>query len=553
MGNVTQYLCKEIGRGFKMRLAMSFKTRRELLVQIIPRYREAYRNQKQSILDEFVASTGYSRKYAIRLLSSATTPVISKIFRPRTPHYGSKECEIIKLAWSAANCIASKRLAPFLKELIPSLERHGHLTLDNETREKVTTVSSATIDRILGPHRRNNNGRGISTTKPGALLKKQIQIRTFADWEENRPGFFEADLVAHCGGNMAGSFLYSFVLTDVSTGWVECLPLLSKHQGSVIQALGYALQLVPFPILGLDTDNGSEFINQDLLDFCEDNRITFTRGRAYKKNDQCFVEQKNGVVVRQLVGYDRFEGLLAYNQLNELYRATRLYVNFFQPSMKLRVKHREGAKVQRTYEQAKTPFHRLLDEDILAPKKQNYLKNIFESLDPIRLLQQIKNMQDALWKHTVQETYENQEKNNQVIFNAQTCLSPKQENMDTVAVEFLNNSMEREKRKYRKSNKPKVPHTWKTRKNPFEDVWDEVCTCLEERPERTAKSIFDDLKKKYPDRYTDGQLRTLQRHVKTWRSKAILTFNYDWMKDEVLAKGEFEPKFQGKLIHEADL
>ena len=190
-----------------MRLAMSFKTRRELLVQIIPRYREADQNQKRFILDEFVSTTGYSRKYAIRLLSSKTVPVVSKICRPRVPYYGTEDQEIIKLAWSAANFIASKRLAPFLKELIPALERHGHLNLTGETRDKITSISAATIDRILTPQRKHLNGRGISTTKPGTLLKKQIPIRTFADWTENKPGFFEADLVAHCGGDVIPPFL----------------------------------------------------------------------------------------------------------------------------------------------------------------------------------------------------------------------------------------------------------------------------------------------------------------------------------------------------------
>ena len=206
-----------------MRLAMSYRTRRELLIQLIPRYREADRNQKQAMLNEFVASTGYNRKYAIRLLSSKSPPVVTKICRPRVPYYGNEDQETIKLAWAAANFIAAKRLAPFLKELIPVLERHGHLTLNNATREKVTSISASTIDRILGPQRKRYNGRGISTTKPGFLLKKQIPIRTFADWDENKPGFFEADLVAHCGGNTSGAFLYSLVLTDVVTGWVECV------------------------------------------------------------------------------------------------------------------------------------------------------------------------------------------------------------------------------------------------------------------------------------------------------------------------------------------
>ena len=536
-----------------MRLAMSYRTRRELLSQIIPRYREADQNQKQSMLNEFVASTGYNRKYAIRLLSQKVLPVVTKICRPRISYYDTEDHKIIKLAWSAANFIASKRLAPFLKELIPALERHGHLTLNNVTREKITSISAATIDRILEPQRKRSNGRGISTTKPGALIKKKIPIRTFADWDEDEPGFFEADLVAHCGGNTSGAFLYSLVLTDVVTGWVECLPLLSKHQGSVIQAFGHAMQLIPFPILGLDTDNGCEFINQELIDFCEQNQITFTRGRAYKKNDQCFVEQKNGVVVRQLVGYDRFEGMHAYKQLNELYRATRLYVNFFQPSMKLHIKHRDGAKVQRTYDPAKTPFHRLMAKDVLNEENRKYLENVFESLDPIRLLQQIKNIQDSLWKHVVPAFSDSNDIEDPLKFDSDKCSSSKNTSMDNMAVDFMNKSMENEKRKYRRSRKSRVSHTWKTRKNPFDKVWEEVCMILEEKPEKTAKSIFIGLQQKYPGRFKDGQLRTMQRHVKVWRSKAILTFDYEWLKDEILVVDKFTPKFHGKIIREASL
>ena len=536
-----------------MRLAMSFKTRRELLVQVIPRYREADRNQRKFMLDEFVSTTGYSRKYSIRLLSSKTLPVVSKICRPRVPYYGTEDQEIIKLAWSAANFIASKRLAPFLKELIPALERHGHLNLTDKTRDKIISISAATIDRILAPQRKQINGRGISTTKPGTLLKKQIPIRTFADWTENKPGFIEADLVAHCGGDVSGAFLYSLVLTDVATGWVECLPLLSKHQGMVIQAFGHALKLIPFPILGVDTDNGGEFINKELIDFCEQYQITFTRGRAYKKNDQCFVEQKNGVVVRQIVGYDRFEGMQAYKQLNELYRATRLYVNFFQPSMKLRIKHRDGAKVQRTYDPAKTPFHRLLSENILADKKQDYLEHVSESLDPIRLLQQIKRIQNALWKHSAHNISVSSKDKKPVIFDPEACISRQPENMNEVAVEFMKKSLEQGKRKYRRTKKTRVPHTWRTVPDPFEDVWSEAVEWLEAEPERTAKSIFEDLQEKYPGKFKDGQLRTMQRHVKAWRSKAILTFDYKWLNDELLGEGKFKTKFQGKVIREAVL
>ena len=306
-------------------------------------------------------------------------------------------------------------------------------------------------------------------------------------------------------------------------------------------------------VLGLDTDNGSEFINRELISFCEQNQITFTRGRPYKKNDQCFVEQKNGVVVRQLVGYDRFEGMSAYKQLNELYRATRLYVNFFQPSMKLRVKSRDGARVHRIYDAAQTPFHRLIGKEILSPGKRANMMKIFESLDPILLLKQIKKIQDALWQYAVLETSDSKITKPPLSFSVDMCLSANRCIMDSTEMNLSNKSEEREKRSYRRTRKSRVPHTWQTRKNPFDNVWDEICCWLEEHPERTAKSIFEKLQQRYPGHYKNGQLRTLQRYVKTWRSKAILTFDYEWLKDELLVSNQFTTKFRGKITREAIL
>jgi len=277
---------------------MSQQSRHELLVQVAPRYREAHRKQKSIILDEFIVSTGYSRKYAIGLLK---LPVVARVKkkRGRRKRYGKDVQEALLVAWAAANYIASKRLAPFLCELVPVLEHHGHLELTSEVREQLLSISPATIDRLLQPWRADHQYSGISTTKPGQLLKHQIPVRTFADWEERLPGFFEADLVAHCGCSAAGAFLYTLVLVDIATGWVECLALLHRSKDAVIEALGRARRMLPFPVLGLDTDNGSEFINNALIEYCKEEKITFTRARAYKKNDQCFVEQKNGVIVRQ--------------------------------------------------------------------------------------------------------------------------------------------------------------------------------------------------------------------------------------------------------------
>jgi len=236
---------------------MSFETRRELLAQVAPRYRGANRKQKTVILDEFIASTGYKRKYAIRLLSLPQIPTVRAIKRPRARCYGEAVQKALRIAWCASNCIASKRLSPFLAELVPVLERHAHLELNDEVRHQLISISEAPIDRISKPWR-CRSGRG--TTKPGSLLKHQVPVRTFADWEENKPGFFEADLVAHYGWSIEGSILYTLTLTDIATTWTECLPLLYRGQDAVIHAIDLVRPLIPFPILGMDTDNGTEFL-----------------------------------------------------------------------------------------------------------------------------------------------------------------------------------------------------------------------------------------------------------------------------------------------------
>ncbi len=211
-----------------MRSFMSFRAKRELLAQVAPRYRAATHGQKSTVLDEFLAATGYTRKYAIRLLAKPVSPPGS-IQRPRAPRYGTDVREALRVAWTAANEICSKRLVPFLPELVPTLERHGHLAVSGEVRALLLALSPATIDRLLRPVRQPH---GISTTKRGRLLKQQIPVRTFADWSDVRPGFLEADLVAHCGGAAEGAYLYTITLTDVCTAWTECLPLLHRTGAS---------------------------------------------------------------------------------------------------------------------------------------------------------------------------------------------------------------------------------------------------------------------------------------------------------------------------------
>jgi hypothetical protein len=385
-----------IGRSEEDEAMMSLKSRRELLAVVAPRYQKANRREKQPLLEEFLESTGYGRKHATTLLNHPpeARPVVVRR-RPRS--YSPEVTRSLVTLWNAADRICSKRLVPFLPELIDALERHHEITLDPSVRARLAAISPATCDRLLAPERRRLDLHGRSTTKPGTLLKDQIPIRTFADWDDVKPGFFEIDLVAHCGERARGDFLYSLTLTDIETQWTECQALLNKSQRVVEAAVEQARQLLPFPLLGLDSDNGSEFINELLLRYCEKRAITFTRCRPYRKNDQCHVEQKNWTVVRQKVGYQRYEGEKPCRQLTQLYEVLRLYINYFQPSMKLIDKHREGAKVRKHYDEAQTPSQRVLASPHVADTDKAELRLIYQTLNPSKLLCQIERLQEQLW------------------------------------------------------------------------------------------------------------------------------------------------------------
>jgi hypothetical protein len=516
-----------------VRSTLGFQAKRELLLQVAPRYREMSGKEKSAILNEFVAATGYDRKYAIRLLSKPVQAITKKISRPRKREYGPEVQQALVVAWTAANCICAKRLIPFLPNFVPTLETHGHLTISDEVRRQLLSMSPATADRIL-TELRPRERRGATMTKRGSLLKHQIPVRTFADWDDARPGFFEVDTVAHCGANVEGIFLWSLVLTDISTGWTECLALRHRSGAAVNTALDVVRELLPFTLLGLDSDNGVEFINNEVLDYCCRSGITFTRGRVHKKNDQCFVEQKNGSIVRQIVGYDRYAGEVAYRQLSELYRAVRLYVNFFQPSMKLVAKKRDGSKVQRRYDTARTPFQRLTASEALAEEKINLLTEVFHALDPVRLLQQIRALQDALWRHALDESKTSTERSDPkrvtqpVPFDPAICFlddeAPASDN-ETSLSSTVDRATEVKKRKYRRTKKTLGPRTYRTRADAFEPVSTQLHQWYLDAPERTAKSLLQELQIHYPGQYPDNLLRTLQRRVRTWRRQMILEFD----------------------------
>lgn len=488
---------------------MSIITRKELLVSLQKKYKSAKsRSEKSKIIDSLISSIGYKRKYAISLLNKELTG--NSTLRRSTPP--AKYDEEVKLSlikvWYAANRICSKRLKPFLPEFISSLEKHGHLSLTDTVRSKLMSVSTGTMDSILKSERIKSGNKPTTMTRGGALLKKQIKIRTFADWDDVVPGFFEADLVAHCGGSTSGRFLNTLTLTDISSGWTECLALLCKNKENVIDGLEVAGSTLLFKILGIDTDNGSEFINYALLEYCSSNNITFTRARKYKKNDQAHVEEKNGSIVRKLVGYDRFEGVEAWQALAELYASVRLYVNFFQPSLKLLSKSRDGSKVTKKYDTAKTPCQRLIDNSNISGDVKEILQLQSNELDPVTLLQEIQNKQESLWKYAWKDNG-----NNMLIA---PVYKPESANKKDNTLILL--------RKYRNTKKPSKmdePREHRTRVDPFADEEKEIQLLFEANPNQTARAILDELIKSYPDKYKTEQVRTLQRRLAGLRKEQM--------------------------------
>jgi hypothetical protein len=347
------------------------------------------------ILDEFCRTTGYHRKSAIRLLRHP--PKASRVRRGRKKTYGPDVAQALKIAWEATDHICSKRLAPFLTELVPILERHGELVLSDRLRQQLVNVSAATVDRLLTPYRRQGLRRPYTTSRSPSALKAMIPIRTFSDWEGVQVGYVEADLVAHCGDTTEGFYLTTLVAVDIVTGWTECVPVWGKGQSRVGSAVDRIRRQLPFTLRGIDCDNGGEFINQGLWDYCRRHRIEFTRSRSYKKNDQAYVEQKNGSVVRRLVGYDRYATKEAQAQLDQLYALVRLHMNFFQPICKLTHKERVGAKVRKHYDLAQTAYQRLLATGALDDAQRQSLAELHESLNPLELQRRIWATLEQLW------------------------------------------------------------------------------------------------------------------------------------------------------------
>jgi len=395
---------------------LNMRHKKEITAEVSKRYKKAKKKQKKIILDEFVALTGYNRNYASRILRLYYGRHIGSIGKGKTKiryvvgkdkkhkkdrkrYYDDCTKDILKKIWIILDMPCGKRLAPFLPEIILKLEVFGEIEMDSLTRQKLHKISASTIDRLLKLFKEKLRiGKGRSFTKPGTLLKHQIPIKTFSDWNDAIPGYLEADLVGHDGGNGCGEFSFSINFTDVATCWDEPVAIKNKAQKWVVEATDTVRGRLPFEMLGIDSDNGSEFINNHFFVYCKDHKITFTRSRSYKKNDSCYVEQKNYCVVRRAVGYLRYDTDEELGILNELYGYLRLYINFFIPVRKCTSKTRTGSKTKKNYDAAKTPYRRVLECTGIDDKIKARLRRQYDGLNPAELKRKITTLQDRLLK-----------------------------------------------------------------------------------------------------------------------------------------------------------
>ncbi len=482
---------------------VSMATRDELISAVAARYRGSGRGEKIRILDEFAAVTGYHRKHAVRLLRAGPSKR-GPTSRPERRLYDEAVREALVVLWEASDRICGKRLKALIPTLVAAMERHGHLALAPQVRAALMAVSAATIDRVLQVQRERC---GASKRRRGAPspLRRSIPVRTFSDWNDPPPGFVEVDLVAHSGPTASGSFVQTLVLTDIATGWTECAPLLLREQTLLISVLRELRALMPFPMLGFDTDNDTVFMNETVRDYCLAERIVFTRCRPYRKNDQAHIEQKNGAVVRRIVGYRRFEGMEAARALADLYVRTRLFVNAFQPSFKLAERERDGARVRKRYHAPATPSDRLLADPRTSKVVHARVEALRADLDPVRLLSEIRDRQRAL-----------------VAIADQIAASPPNAPAGPIPVaDFLAGLRTAwQVGEVRPTAQPKAkPKRGRRRPDPLVAVTDELRGWFDADPVQTGSEMLTRLQASYPEAYPDSLLRTLQRRLRVWRSE----------------------------------
>jgi hypothetical protein len=482
---------------------VSMSTRTELVVAIGERYRGSGKAERSAILDEFVAVTGYHRKHAIRLLASAGE---ERVFLARRAHhrYGPDVCEALIALWEASDRICSKRLKPLVPVLLPALERHGRIVIGAELRALLLEISPATMDRLLAEVRLIARGGRRRRAGFSSAVRRSVPVRTFGDWNDPPPGFVEVDFVAHAGTSAAGSFVQSLVLTDIATGWTECVPVVVRSGELVIEALVAALALFPFPLRGVDFDNDGAFMNEPVVEWCRERGLEVTRARAYRKNDQAHVEQKNGAIVRRLVGYGRLEGLAAAKALARLYAAARLHTNLFQPSFKLKEKKRIGARVSKRYHPPAPPLARVLAHAGVGEEDKARLRQLHAQADPVVLLAEMRAAQVELGER-VDRRGTGAASKEPIVVDLQRFAA----SLKTAWHEGERRPTHR--RPYRR-RKP-VPK----RPSMLDDLQDQIRAWLDHDPTISALEVLTRLKAAHAERFTDKHLRTVQRAVKAWR------------------------------------
>jgi hypothetical protein len=461
-----------------MRHKMSASACRELIELRIADYQSGCRERRREILKEVVDLTGYSVKHAIKLLNHGF-PSSSGRRRGRPAAYDDEvKCALIKL-WEVSDYLCSKRLVPFLPELLGSLEHHGHMWLPDRVRSQLLSMSVSTADRLLAPER-NRKPRGLGTTRPVRDFSRRIPIRTHNGPSRVVPGYFECDLVAHCGHSVRGSFLYTLVVTDLYTGWTDFEPISDRTAQNVVSAIALIRRRLPVRMLGLDTDNGAEFINEIVCEYCRAEQIFQERSRPYEKNDQAHVEQKNGSVVRRSVGYDRYSGQSALEALRDVYEVLRLHLNYFQPSMKLSEKTRSGDKATRKHDVARTPLRRLLAGDTLDPGQRERLTAELSELDPVVLTSRLNWAKER--------------------FHAYACTE------EPALIE--------------RKIQPAVPGRKNCSSAIFSVVWPGVEKAFAKKKKVCIAHLFARLQKDYPGLLKEQQIHAFRRRVHEWQREA---------------------------------
>ena len=376
---------------------MDLKTRQDIVRSLAKQYRPAAKKEKGQLLEELIRLAGYDRTYAAVLLSHPPKKRRRHRRRQKQSAY-RKVLPGLRNLWVISDAACGKRLAPMIPSLVDALERHGEIKMSEREKQLLFSISPATVDRLLTPIRKRIQLKGRSGTKPGSLLKHQIPVRIFTDWNDQRPGFLEIDLVAHCGEDLSGEYINSLDATDIATHWTECAAFIGRSRWFATQAIDLIKERLPFPPLGIDSDNDAVFINAHFVWYCQQNSLTFTRCRPYRKNDQAHVEQRNNSVVRKYAEYQRLETVKQLKLLNQMYQILSLYRNFFQTTMKLKSKERFGSRVKRVYEKpAKTPYQRVLECCQLSVEQRQQFEKKYQSLNPAELLRQIRKLQEQLF------------------------------------------------------------------------------------------------------------------------------------------------------------